>query len=100
MFLHANSTLYKALQLQYITNIPGVTATAFKKYAPFSPATIKGHLDQTRQNIRSTKKNSESTETNDKLFPITHREQRKHKILLHNDLPTIRKSIFRSNRKF
>ena len=70
MFSPANSTLYKALQLQYITNIPGVTAAAFKKYAPFSPATIKGHLDQTRQNNWSTKKNTESTETYDELFPI------------------------------
>lgn len=71
MFSPTINTLYKALQLNYITNIPGVSAASFKKYAPFSAATVKGHLDQTRKNIRSTKRNKEDTEENeDEYFPI------------------------------
>jgi hypothetical protein len=70
MFSPTNSTLYKALQLNYITNIPGVTTAAFKKYAPFSAATIKGHLDQTRKNIRSTKTEQNKSENDDELFPV------------------------------
>ena len=72
MFSPTNSTLYKALKLNYITNIPGLSADSFKKYAPFSAATIKGHLDQTRQNIRSTKndKTEHDTESETELFPI------------------------------
>ena len=70
MFSPTNSTLYKALKLNYITNIPGVTAAAFQKYAPFSTATVKGHLDQTRKNIRSTKKEQDDTETEQEIFPM------------------------------
>jgi hypothetical protein len=70
MFSPTNSTLLKALTLNYITNVPGVSAATFKKYAPFSAATVKGHLDQTRQNIRSTKTNVEDNETIDEQFPI------------------------------
>ena len=70
MFSPTNSTLYRALQLNYITGVPGVTAAAFKKYAPFSTATIKGHLDQTRKNIRSTKTDQIDSEHDDEIFPI------------------------------
>ena len=70
MFSPTNSTLYKALKLNYITNIPGVSAGTFKKHAPFSAATVKGHLDQTRKNIRSTKITQGDTEKEDELFPI------------------------------
>ena len=70
MFSPTIDTLYKALKLGYITNIPGVSATALKKYPPFSAATIKGHLDQTRKNIRSTKNKTDNEETSEELFPI------------------------------
>jgi hypothetical protein len=49
MFSPTIETLYKALNLGYITGIPGVSAKALRKYPPFSAATIKGHLDQTRK---------------------------------------------------
>jgi hypothetical protein len=70
MFSPTLDTLHKALKLGYITNIPGVSAAALKKYPPFSAATIKGHLDQTRKNIRSTKVMATDDETNEELFPI------------------------------
>jgi hypothetical protein len=56
MFSPSHDTLYKALQKGYITNIPGFTASTYKKYLPFSSATIKGHQDQRRKNVRSTKR--------------------------------------------
>jgi hypothetical protein len=70
MFSPAIDTLYKALQNGYITGIPGVSAKALRKYPPFSAATIKGHLDQTRQNIRSTKKDPIDIETIEEQFPF------------------------------
>jgi hypothetical protein len=60
-FMHAAffspvlSTLYKALKLGYITHIPGLTAESLKKHPPQSFAMVKGHLNQTRKNVRSTK---------------------------------------------
>jgi hypothetical protein len=70
MFSPTIDTLYKALHLGYITGIPGVSAKALRKYPPFSAATIKGHLDQTRKNIRSTKTDQPETETVEEHFPI------------------------------
>jgi hypothetical protein len=60
-FMHAAffspvlSTLYKALKRGYITNVPGLTDDTLKKHPPQSFAMVKGHLNQTRKNIRSTK---------------------------------------------
>jgi hypothetical protein len=34
---------------------PGLTAAAIRKHLPKSEATTKGHLDQSRKNLRSTK---------------------------------------------
>lgn len=70
MFSPTIDTLYKAFTLGYITNVPGVTAAAIKKYPPFSTATVKGHLDQTRKNVRSTKSHTEHSETIEELFPL------------------------------
>jgi hypothetical protein len=56
LFSPALSTLQKALDNNYITDFPGLTAAALKKHPPHSTATFKGHLDQTRKNQRSTKR--------------------------------------------
>ena len=42
-------------QTWFPRQFPGLTATSLRKYPPTSRATIKGHLDQTRKNVRSTK---------------------------------------------
>ena len=55
LFSPALSTLERALTRGYITNFPGLTANLLRKYPPQSRATAKGHLDQERQNKRSTK---------------------------------------------
>ena len=54
LFSPRESTLHKALQLNYV-HIPGLTAESLKRHPPKSRATIMGHLDQQRQNLASTK---------------------------------------------
>jgi hypothetical protein len=60
-FAHASlwspalSTLATALDNNYVTNFPGLTSRTFRNHPPHSAATIKGHLDQSRKNQRSTK---------------------------------------------
>ena len=59
-YLHAAAfspvpaTWIKAIQKGFSTSWPGLTAKAIAKNLPKSIATSKGHLDQTRNNIRST----------------------------------------------
>lgn len=62
------STLTKAFAKGYIPHIPGFNATTLKKHPPRSAATIKGHLDQTRKNIKSTKPILDETE--DEMYPL------------------------------
>jgi len=54
-FSPAISTLQQALNKNYINHIPGLTAATLRNHPPRSIATIKGHLDQSRKNQRSTK---------------------------------------------
>ena len=55
LFSPALSTLTKALDRGYLPQCMGLTSQALRKHPPHSVATIKGHLDQTRKNQRSTK---------------------------------------------
>ena len=58
-FLHAAafspvvSTWIKAIKNGFFQSWPGLTATAVHKHFPHSVASTKGHMDQTRKNIRS-----------------------------------------------
>jgi len=65
------STLEQALKKGYLTNFPGLTATLLRKYPPQSIPMIKGHLDQTRQNLRSTKDKPTDVPTDSDDYPIT-----------------------------
>ena len=69
-FSPAISTLEKALQLGYINNIPGFTSATLKRHPPRSAAMIKGHLDQTRKNLRSTKDTTSQDNDMDEPFPF------------------------------
>ncbi len=51
--LHSFTT---AIQKQLLPGFPGLTINNVKKYPPKSIAMFKGHMDQTRANQRSTKK--------------------------------------------
>eukprot|EP00978_Attheya_sp_CCMP212_P016489 scaffold43259_cov66-Attheya_sp.AAC.2 len=48
------STWKKAITKGYFRSWPGLTVENVRKHLPKSDATIKGHLDHTRKNIRST----------------------------------------------
>jgi hypothetical protein len=55
LFSPALSALATALDNNFVTNFPGLSSRTFRKHPPHSAATIKGHLDQSRKNQRSTK---------------------------------------------
>ena len=60
LFLHAaagyptKTTLITAINKGYFSTWPGLTAQLIKKYLPTSVPTIKGHIKQEQQNLRST----------------------------------------------
>ena len=53
-FSPAKSTFLKAIKAGHFTTWPELTEKLVRKHLPESRATHKGHLDQTRQNLRST----------------------------------------------
>jgi len=55
LFSPVLSTLVTALDRNYLSNFPGLSAQLVRKYPPQSIAMVKGHLDQSRKNQRSTK---------------------------------------------
>ena len=60
-FSPSPSTWIKAVNNNFFTTWPGLTAQHIQKHLPKSPATTKGHLDQTRQGIQSTKTHQQKT---------------------------------------
>jgi hypothetical protein len=54
LFSPALLTLEQALLNGYLVNFPVLTLATLRKHPPHSVAIIKGHLDQTRQNLWST----------------------------------------------
>jgi hypothetical protein len=76
----ALSTLEKALERKYISNIPGLSQQLLRKYPPNSRATAKGHLDQLRQGTKSTKRKSPPVEDFEFPFELSaNNETRSHK---------------------
>jgi hypothetical protein len=73
LFSPSLSTLEHALSNNFLTNFPGLDLDTFRRHAPTSIPMDKGHLDQVRQNVRSTKpkrhKPEPDTDTNPN--PIT-----------------------------
>ena len=80
LFSPALPTLAKAIDKGFLTNFPGLTAKALRKYPPQSYAMVKGHLDQVRQNLRSTKADTKPTNTDDSddSFPDSTTAERSH----------------------
>lgn len=54
LFSPALSTLRNAVARNFVPDFPGLSAASLRQHPPTSVATIKGHLDQVRQNIRPT----------------------------------------------
>jgi hypothetical protein len=63
LFSPALSNLELALQKGFLPPFPGLTLQALHRHPPHSVATIKGHLDQIRKNLRSTKKATKESPT-------------------------------------
>ncbi|EEC46594.1 predicted protein [Phaeodactylum tricornutum CCAP 1055/1] len=55
LFSPALSTWCQALDSGHLATFPDLSSRQVRKYPPRSPAMIKGHLDQQRANLRSTK---------------------------------------------
>ena len=74
-FLHACagspaiSTFRKAIQAGFYTTWPELTAERVDKYLVTPAATVQGHLDQQRKNIRSTKPKAKPKATTPFQFP-------------------------------
>jgi hypothetical protein len=64
LFLHAaagypaKSTFISAINKGFFTTWPGLTSQLITKHLPISVPTIKGHIKQEQQNLRSTKPNT------------------------------------------
>ena len=56
LFSPALSTLENALADGFLINLPRLTLATLRQHPPHSIAEIKGHLDQTHQNLRSNQK--------------------------------------------
>ena len=63
------STWVQAIDAGYFVTWPGLTSKLVKKYLPKSIATAKGHMRQTRQNLRSTR--TSKTLSNDTTVEMT-----------------------------
>jgi hypothetical protein len=72
-FMHAAlgyptlATLDKALAMGLVKGFPGLTQHTLRSHPPFSDATVKGHMAQTRSNVRSTKTPQQKREGEAKL---------------------------------
>jgi hypothetical protein len=60
LFSPALSTIESAIGKGYLTNFPGLTLRSLRQNPPRSIATTKGHMDQTRKNLRTTKPKNET----------------------------------------
>jgi hypothetical protein len=54
LFIPTKSALLQAVKNGHIVTWPGLTEEAIHKHLKFTPATAMGHMNQRRQNIRST----------------------------------------------
>ena len=69
LFSPALSTLKQALDNGFLPNFLGLTVVGLRKYPPASVAMVKGHLDQSRKNQRSTKPKTTPIPTAPSLAP-------------------------------
>jgi hypothetical protein len=60
VFSCTKSSLIHAVKKGHLATWPGLTEDAINKYFKMTPATATGHMNQKRQNIRSTNKKVKS----------------------------------------
>jgi hypothetical protein len=87
------STWLKAIKAGNYVGLPMLTERNVQKYYPETIETAKGHLNQTRKNVRSTKAKPTPLETCD--TSQLHEESSRH---LHRNIQCTRNHVLRSNR--
>jgi hypothetical protein len=65
LFSLTKSALLQAVKNRHIITWPGLTEKAINKHLKLTPATTMGHINQRRQNIRSTSKTPITTHIDD-----------------------------------
>jgi hypothetical protein len=65
MFSPTNFALLQAVKNIHLITWPGLTEQSINKHLKLTPATAMGHMNQRRQNIRSTSKNSITSDMED-----------------------------------
>jgi hypothetical protein len=65
MFSPTKSALLQAVKNGHIITWPGLTEQAINKHLKMTPATAMGHMNQRRQNMRSTSKVSTTSDIED-----------------------------------
>jgi hypothetical protein len=65
LFIPTKSALLQAVKNGHLVAWPGLTEKAINKHLKLTPATTMGHMNQKRQNIRSTSKNPITTNIGD-----------------------------------
>jgi len=71
LFSPALSTLERAIAKGYVTGFPGLTNATLKRHPPQSIAMHKGHLDQERKNLRSTRNKARRGAKTSSSIPVT-----------------------------
>jgi hypothetical protein len=69
MFSCTKSALIHAVKKGHLATWPGLTEDAINKYLKMKPSTAMGHMDQKRQNIRSTNKKVKSESEDEDITP-------------------------------
>jgi hypothetical protein len=69
LFSPTLSIIESALSKGYLTNFPGLTLRSLRQNPPRSIATVKGHMDQTRKKLRTTKPKHETSSDPASLSP-------------------------------
>jgi hypothetical protein len=67
MFSPTKSALLQAVKNGHLITWPGLTEQAINKHLKFMPATVMGHMNQRRQNIRSTCKSPVTSDIEDEF---------------------------------
>jgi hypothetical protein len=65
MFSPTKSALLQAVKNGHLITWPGLTEQAINEHLKLTPATAMGHMNQCRQNIRSTSKNPVTSDIED-----------------------------------
>jgi hypothetical protein len=69
VFSCIKSTFIHAVKKDHLSTWPGLTEDIMNKYLKITPATEMGHMNQKRQNIRSTNKKANSESEDEDITP-------------------------------